>query len=50
MAQSTSDYTVSLRRLSNLPTLTLDHLYALLREYVDQIGQAVDLVLIGGLP
>lgn len=49
MAQSTSDYTVSLRRLSNLPTLTLDHLYTLLREYVEQTGHAVDLVLIGGL-
>lgn len=49
MVQSTSGCIASLRRLSNLPTLTLDHLRALLREYVDQTGQVVDLVLIGGL-
>lgn len=40
---------VSLRRLSNLPMLTLDRLRALLREYVDETGHAVDLVLIGGM-
>jgi hypothetical protein len=49
MARSTSGSIVSLRRLSNLPTLTLDRLHALLREYVDQTGHAVDLVLIGGM-
>ncbi len=32
-----------------MPTLTLDRLHALLREYVDQTGYAVDLVLIGGM-
>jgi hypothetical protein len=49
MVPSTSGSIVSSRRLSNLPTLTLDRLCALLREYVDLTGQAVDLVLIGGL-
>lgn len=49
MAPSTSGFTVSLRRLSNLPTLTLDRLQTLLREYVDETGRAVDLVLIGGM-
>jgi Nucleotidyltransferase of unknown function (DUF6036) len=39
----------SLRRLSNLPMLTIDRLGALLREYVVQTGHAVDLVLIGGM-
>jgi hypothetical protein len=32
-----------------LPTLTLDRLLALLREYVTQTGHPVDLLLIGGL-
>lgn len=32
-----------------MPTLTLDGLQALLREYVDETGLAVDLVLIGGM-
>ncbi|MBH0210021.1 MAG: hypothetical protein HP495_16175, partial [Nitrospira sp.] len=49
MAPSTSGSIDSLRRRSNLPTLTLDHLHALLREYVEQTGHAVDLVLIGGM-
>ncbi len=49
MARSTSGSIVSLRRLSNLPTLTLDRLRALLREYVDETEHAVDLVLIGGM-
>ncbi len=48
-APSTSGSIDSLRRRSNLPTLTLDHLYALLRDYVEHTGQAVDLVLIGGM-
>ncbi|MBX3302685.1 MAG: hypothetical protein KF693_10770 [Nitrospira sp.] len=47
MARSTSGCTVSLRRLSTL--LTLDRLRVLLREYVDQTGHAVDLILIGGM-
>lgn len=49
MAPSTSGSIDSLRRRLNLPTLTLDHLQALLREYVEQTGHAVDLVLIGGM-
>lgn len=32
-----------------MPMLTLDRLRTLLREYVDQTGHAVDLVLIGGM-
>ncbi len=49
MAPSTSGSIVSLRRLSNLSTLTLDRLRTLLREYVDGTGHSVDLVLIGGM-
>ncbi len=32
-----------------MPTLTLDHLTALLRQYTAQTGQPIDLLLIGGL-
>lgn len=49
MAPSTSGFIVSLRRLSNFPTLTLDYLRALLREYVGETEQLVDLVLIDGV-
>lgn len=49
MVLSTSGSIVSLRRLSNLPTLALDRLRLLFREYVDQTGNVVDLVLIGGM-
>lgn len=49
MVPSTSDSIVSLRRLSNLPTLTLDRLQVLLREYVDETGHRIDLVLIDGM-
>ena len=49
MVPSTSDSIVSLRRLSNLPTLTRDRLQVLLRAYVDETGHRIDLVLIGGM-
>lgn len=41
--------TANLRKRSNLPMLTLDRLRILLRQYGDETGHAVDLLLIGGM-